>query len=71
MIFDRKKYLDELQAKCLIQLPSTIPFTKNYDIMHLYLRNHVLYTTNLFTNIYETIYLNECKILIINKLTYL
>ena len=42
MIFERKKYLDELQAKCLIQLPSTIPFTKNYDIMHLYLRNHVL-----------------------------
>ena len=42
MIFERKKYLDELQAKCLIQLPSTIPFTKNYDIMHLYLRYHVL-----------------------------
>lgn len=42
MIFERKKYLDELQAKCLIQLSSTIPFTKNYDIMHLYLRNHVL-----------------------------
>ncbi len=46
MIFERKKYLDELQAKCLIQLPSTIPFTKNYDIMHLYLRNHLLRSGN-------------------------
>ena len=56
MIFERKKYLDELQAKCLIQLPSTIPFTKNYDIMHLYLRYHAPISTKSCTLNYESVY---------------
>ena len=49
MIFERKKYLDELQAKCLIQLPSTIPFTYIYEIMYFKLRICLPTSTKPFT----------------------